>query len=139
VSRICERRGEVKRARKLYEQSIGSTLPTETDRAARTALARLAKRDGDLGRAHELWESALGNSREGYEAYEQLAIYYEHQACEPQRALAIVREALAQLRRANQVGTIAGATYRRTKARFERRFARLERRTGRTLLDALDA
>jgi tetratricopeptide (TPR) repeat protein len=139
VSRICERRGEVKRARKLYEQSIGSVLPMETDRAARTALARLAKRDGDLGRAHELWESALGDSREGYEAYEQLAIYYEHQAREPQRALAVVREALAQLRRANQAGTIAGATYRRTKARFEHRLARLERRTGRTLLDAPDA
>src|SRR5271167_3508807 len=139
VSRICERRGEVKRARKLYEQSIGSALPTETDRAARTALARLAKRDGDLGRAHELWESALGNSREGYEAYEQLAIYYEHQAREPQRALAVVREALAQLRRANQVGTIAGTTHRRTKARFDHRLARLERRTGRTLLDVLDA
>ena len=75
VSRICERRGEVKRARKLYEQSIGSALPMETDRAARVALARLAKRDGDLARARELWESALGNSREGYQAYEQLAIY----------------------------------------------------------------
>ena len=49
VSRICERRGEAKRARKLYEQSIASVLPEETNRAARAALARLAKRDGDLG------------------------------------------------------------------------------------------
>jgi tetratricopeptide (TPR) repeat protein len=135
VSRICERRGEVKRARKLYEQSIASVLPTETDRAARAALARLAKCDGDLARARELWESALGNSREGYEAYEQLAIYYEHEAREPRRALAIAREALAQLRRANQVGTIAAATLRRTKARFEHRLVRLERKAGRTLLD----
>src|SRR5208283_6155241 len=102
VSRICERRGEVKRARKLYEQSIGSVLPTETDRAARLALARLAKRQGDLARASELWESALGNSREGYEAYEQLAIYYEHEAREPRQALAIARDAIAQLRRGNQ-------------------------------------
>jgi len=139
VSRICERRGEVKRARKLYEQSIGSVLPMETDRAARTALARLAKRDGDLARARELWENTLGNSREGYEAYEQLAIYYEHQASEQRRALAITREALAQLRRANQVGTIASTAYRRTKARFEHRLVRLERKTGRTLLDTLDA
>ncbi len=83
VSRICERRGEVKRARKLYEQSIASALPVETDRAARTALARLAKRDGDTDLARELWGSMLGNSREGYEAYEQLAIYFEHQAREP--------------------------------------------------------
>ena len=139
VSRICERRGEVKRARKLYEQSIASVLPTETDRAARTALARLAKRDGDLALACELWESTLGNSREGYEAYEQLTIYYEHEAREPRQALAIAREAVAQLRRANQAGTIAAVEYRRIKARFEHRLLRLERKTGRTLLDAFDA
>ena len=93
----------------------------ETDRAARTALARLVKRDGDFVRARELWEGTLGDSREGYEAYEQLAIYFEHEAREPRQALAIAREALAQLRRANQVGTIAAATYRKTKARFEHR------------------
>jgi len=139
VSRICERSGEMKRARKLYEQSIASVLPTETDRAARTALARLVKRDGDFVRACELWEDTLGNSREGYEAYEQLAIYYEHEAREPRQALAIVREALAQLRRANQVGTIAAAAYRRTKSRFEHRLVRLERKAGRTLLDTFDA
>jgi hypothetical protein len=138
VSRICERSGEVKRARKLYEQSIGSVLPMETDRAARVALARLAKRDGDLARARELWESALGNSREGYQAYEQLAIYYEHEAREPRQALTISRQALAQLHRANQVGTIAAAAYRRTKARFEHRLVRLERKAG-PLLDPFDA
>jgi len=138
VSRICERRGELKRARKLYEQSIASVLPMETDHAARAALARLARRDGDLARARELWESTLGNSREGYEAYEQLAIYYEHEAREPRRALTIVREALAHLRRANQVGTITATTYRRAKARFELRLVRLERKAGRTLLDAFD-
>ena len=137
VSRICERRGEAKRARKLYERSIASVLPAETARAARTALARLAKRDGDLALARELWESTRGNSREGYEAYEQLAIYYEHAAGEPRQALAIAREALAQLRRANQV-TIAAAAYRRFTARFEHRLVRLERKAGRTLLDALD-
>ena len=89
VSRICERRGEVKRARRLYEQSIVSVLPEETNRAACAALARLAKRDGDISRARELWESALGNSREGYEAYEQLAIYYEHEVRDPRRALTL--------------------------------------------------
>ena len=138
VSRICERRGELKRARKLYEESIASVLPMETDRAARAALARLARRDGDLARSRELWESTLGNSREGYEAYEQLAIYFEHEAREPRRALTIVREALAHLRRANQAGTITAAAYRRAKARFELRLARLERKAGRTLLDTFD-
>jgi hypothetical protein len=139
VSRICERRGEVKRARKLYEQSIASALPTEADRAARTALARLAKRDGDLALARKLWKGTLGNSREGYEAYEQLAIYFEHKAREPRQALVIAREALAELRRANQADRIASVAYRRTKARFEHRLTRLERKAAQTLLDALDA
>ena len=139
VSRICERRGEVKRARKLYEQSIVSVLPEETNRAACAALARLAKRDGDISRARELWENALGNSREGYEAYEQLAIYYEHEVRDPRRALTLAREALNQLCRAKAVGTLAGATYGRTKARFEHRMLRLERKASRTLLDPLDA
>ncbi len=85
VSRICERRGEQGRARTLYQKSIGCELPPETDRAARSSLARLAKRDGDLSLARELWESTLGLSKEGLEAYEQLAIYYEHHAREPQR------------------------------------------------------
>jgi len=139
VSRICERRGEAKRARRLYEQSIASVLPEETNRTARAALARLSRREGDLRRAHELWESMLGNSREGYEAYEQLAIYYEHEAREPGRALALAREALAQLRRANQTGTIPASEFRRIKARFEHRLLRLDRKASRTLLDACDA
>jgi hypothetical protein len=50
-----------------------------------------------------------------------------------------VTKALAQLRRAHQLGTITAAKYRRTKARFEHRLARLDRRTGRILLDAIDA
>ena len=58
VSRICEKRGEHTRARKLYEKSIASVLPTETDRAARRSLARLAKREGDFDLACELWKDA---------------------------------------------------------------------------------
>jgi len=135
ISRICERCGEHKRARKLYEQSISSRLPLEANRAAHLALARLAKRDGDLARSRQLWESMLGHSREGYEAYEQLAIYYEHRAREPRRALAVAREALAQLGCANLTGTIAPAVCRRIQARFEHRLARLERKAGGTLLE----
>jgi len=139
VSRICERRGEAKRARKLYAQSLASELPPEAERTARKSLARLAKREGDYSLARELWESMLGNSREGLEAYEQLAIYYEHEAREPHRAAAMARKALGELRRANRLGTIAAVAYRQARARFEHRLARLERKAGRTLLDALEA
>jgi hypothetical protein len=63
------------RARPQASQSIASFLPTETDREARRSLARLAKREGDFELACQFWKDALGNSRYGYEAYEQLAIY----------------------------------------------------------------
>jgi cytochrome c-type biogenesis protein CcmH/NrfG len=107
----------------------------ETDRAARAALARLAKRDGDLERACELWQGMLGNSREGYEAYEQLAIYYEHDAGDTKQALTTTREALAQLRRAQQAGMIAAGKYRKAKLQFEHRRSRLERKTGNAHMD----
>ena len=137
VSRICEKRGEHTRARKLYEKSIASLLPTETDRVARHSVARLAKREGDFELACELWENALGNSRHGYEAYEQLAIYYEHKARNPERAQDVVRQALNELRRAFQVGDITAGAYREFKAKFDRRMERLERKNRRPLLDVL--
>jgi uncharacterized protein len=137
VSRICDKRGERTRARKLYEKSIAAFLPTETDRAARWSLARLAKRDGDFELACELWNGALGNSRQGYEAYEQLAIYYEHKARDPERALQVVRQAVNELRRAIQSGEIAPGPYREIKARFDHRMVRLERKNHRPLLAAL--
>jgi uncharacterized protein len=137
VSRICEKRGEHTRARSLYEKSIASILPSETDRVARRSLARLAKREGDFELACELWKDAIGNSRHGYEAYEQLAIYYEHKVRNPDQARQIVQQALNELRRAIQVGDIAPGPYREIKRRFDYRMERLERKSKRPLWDAL--
>src|SRR5271163_4504668 len=145
VSRICERRGETARARKHYAASIEAELPPETDRAARKSLARLAKRERDYPLALKLWNSILGNSREGLEAYEQLAIYYEHESGETARAAVLVRAALGELRKSGRTGLISSAQHRQYQARFERRLIRLEHtekagRSGRarTLLDAID-
>jgi tetratricopeptide (TPR) repeat protein len=138
LSRMCERRGQVTRARRMYEQSISSNLPGEKERVACAALARLAKRDGDLARACELWETMTGNSREGYEAYEQLAIYYEHEARNLSRALEVTRKALAQLHRARQLRLIADALYHSSRSRFEHRAARLERKSRRNALSLLE-
>jgi uncharacterized protein len=135
VSRICEKRGEHTRARTLYEKAIASVLPTETDRAARRSLARLAKRQGDFDLACELWKDAVGNSRHGYEAYEQLAIYYEHKARDSEQALGVVRQAINELRRAVHVGNIAPGPYREIKVKFDHRLERLERKSQKPLLD----
>src|SRR5581483_2098382 len=137
VSRICEKQGEDIRARTLYEKSIASFLPTETDRVARRSLARLAKRQGDFELACQLWKGAVGNSRHGYEAYEQLAIYYERTARDPEQAREIVQQALNELRRALQMGDIAPGPYREINTRFERRMQRLERKSKRPLWDCL--
>jgi uncharacterized protein len=129
LSRICERRGETKRARKHYEQSIAlSELPLESDRAAKKSLARIAKREGDLSLARDLWEGILGSSREGIEAYEQLAIYYERHSGETHRAATVSRDALAALQQARRLGSIGNGTYQKLWERFERRLARVERK-----------
>jgi uncharacterized protein YprB with RNaseH-like and TPR domain len=145
VSRICERRGETARARKHYAESIAAELPPDADRLARRSLARLAKREGDYPLALELWESIRGNSREGFEAYEQLAMHYERQMGDAERATLLVREALAELRQTTRVGLLSAAVHRRYRERFEKRLARLGRvgrpaeAAGQRLLDTLEA
>ena len=139
VSRIFERRGERTRARTLYQQSIEWELPPETERAGQRSLARLAKREGDFTVACGLWEKMLGNSPEGLEAYEQLAIYYERRAGEPDRAVSVVRDALSELRRAKRIGVISDTMHRKHVDRFEQRLVRLNRKPRRTLLEAADA
>ncbi len=59
LSRLLDRRGEAKLARKTCQVALAAGLPGEHDRAARRDLARLAKRAGDLGGAVEMWESLL--------------------------------------------------------------------------------
>jgi uncharacterized protein YprB with RNaseH-like and TPR domain len=136
ASRICEHRGHADRARTLYQRSIDGDLPPATDRAARHSLARLAKRAGDHSRAREIWEGMLGNSPEGFEAYEQLAIYYERRAQDPEQALRLARQAIAELLNANLLGLISAAKYRSRRLRFEGRIQRLESRIGKLPLAA---
>ena len=56
------------------------------------------------------WQTEL-YSREDYEAYEQLAIYYEHEVPDQRQALMLAREALDQLCRAKAAGKLAIATH----------------------------
>jgi uncharacterized protein YprB with RNaseH-like and TPR domain len=137
VSRICEKRREHIRARYLYEKSIASILPAATDQVARRSLAKLAKRQGDFDLACQLWRDALGNSRHGYEAYEQLAIYYEGKGRDFEKARQIVDQALDQLRCAMQSGDIALSAYHEIHTKFDRRLERLIRKSKQPILAAL--
>jgi uncharacterized protein YprB with RNaseH-like and TPR domain len=134
LSRLEQRRGAAEDARRLYERALHAGLPEEADRAARRELARLAKREQDFDRATELWEDILGETRDGLDAYEQLAIYYEHRAGAPERALELTSKALTALRTAWQRGSIPPAACRRYRERLNRRLERLE---GRRTLPAL--
>ncbi len=128
ASRMLERRGERTRARGLCARALETGLPATVDRAARRGLAQLAKRERDYPAASALWESLCGDSLEGLDAYEQLAIYYEHRAREPERAVTLAREALAALRRALSAGQTDSTRYRKLQSRLEHRLARLERK-----------
>jgi uncharacterized protein YprB with RNaseH-like and TPR domain len=151
LSQLLRRRGELTRSRHLYELALAAGLPGELDRAARRELARLAKHERDFGRATELWgelagvvagfssapdarlkAASTGNGDAGtaLEAYEQLAMYYEHQAREPERAAALTRQALTAVGKALQTGNITTAAHRKLRARLEHRLERLARRAG---------
>jgi tetratricopeptide (TPR) repeat protein len=147
ASRICERRGHTARARNLYQRSIDGDLPPAADRAARRSLAKLAKRDGDHARACEIWEEILENLSEGLdahfdarlEAYQQLAIHYERRAGDPERALALARRAMSELRGASRLGTISAIACRVQRERFEARASRLEEKVQKTRKRLLNA
>jgi hypothetical protein len=151
LSRLLRRRGEVKRSRQIYERALAAGLPQELDRAARRELARLAKRDRDFGRATELWNELVGadlrvrppsgqtrrsapaendSADSALEAYEQLAMYYEHQARQPERAASLTREALGALGEALRAGNLTAAAHRKLRARLQHRLERLARRAG---------
>ena len=147
LSRLMHRRGESIRARELYETALRSGLPQHVERLARRELAQLAKREQDYKRATSLWEdlrqaSSLGKRKNSaisqedaqkafesaIEAAEQLAIYYEHRAKEPQRAAELTSLALAELRNAQRESTIAAARATKLEARLAHRLLRLEKR-----------
>ena len=120
--------GTPKMARTLYERALtpssGSHRP---DRSRRTcgscqAAARLRTRDGTI------WRDLLKEDVDGLEAYEQLAIYYEHRAREPNRAAEVTREALEVLQKALRQGRLGAEQHVKWQVRLTHRLARLSRK-----------
>jgi uncharacterized protein len=126
VSRMLQRRGDEVLAREGYQRALVFGLPAQADRIARRELALMAKRQGDYARANELWESLLDDSLDGIQAYEQLAIYYEHQAHNRERASSLTREALGRLLEGHRAGRLNPNQVHRWHDAFRRRLARLD-------------
>jgi uncharacterized protein YprB with RNaseH-like and TPR domain len=148
LSRIMRKRGHSTRARELYETALRFGLPRTVERHAQRELAQLAKRELDYTRAISLWgalrqthnrsrrneapvfvEDAQCALESAIEAAEQLAIYYEHRAKQPRRALDLIRAAIAELQEALRAGSFTKENAGRLEARLILRLTRLERRS----------
>jgi len=101
LSRFLERRGERERAHSVCAKALDAGLPAEFRRRAKRGLALLARRDGDWKKATELWQELAADPRDGVEACEQLAVYYERHAKDFDRAMEFAQLALMKLERQN--------------------------------------
>ena len=128
VSRLLQKHGETVLAQRTFELALEAGLPADAERSAQRELALIAKRQRDFSRSNDRWEKLLGASADGLEAYEQLAIFYEHNEREFQHALSLTREALAKLMEARHSGRISGVKYQQWYARLHHRMDRLSKK-----------
>jgi hypothetical protein len=125
ISRLLQRRGEERLAGLIYQRALQGGLPKAAEQVAQRELALLAKRGRNFELSNALWEKLLEDPAEGWRAYEQLAIYYEHCASLPERAGLLSREALVRLQESVRAGRIPPHKYRHWHASFQHRLARL--------------
>jgi uncharacterized protein YprB with RNaseH-like and TPR domain len=130
LSRFLQRRGDRQRAHSACSQAIDLGLPKEYDGQARRDLALLAKRRGEHDKAAALWHQLVKDERNGANACEQLAVYYERRRKDFQRALDFAQLGLAKVRRARELfldrhGAQGGG---RAEQRLADRIARLQLR-----------
>jgi len=127
ISRLLQNRGERHLAGRIYSKALEGELPSGARRAAQKELAFLAKRELNFDLSNALWENLLDDTAEGLQAYEQLAIYYEHRAGLPQKAAMISRQAIARLQEAFHSGHLPSNRYQQWHAKFQHRLSRLEK------------
>jgi hypothetical protein len=132
LSRFLQRRGDSRRAHSACTQALELGLPYEFDREARRDLALLAKRRGDHDDAAALWHELAGDARDGIQACEQLAIYYERRRRDLERALEFAQLGLAKIQRLRgaSLERLEGARYARVEEKFLNRVNRLRHRMG---------
>lgn len=130
ISRLLQRRGENRLAGRIYRKALKGGLPKDAELVAHRELALLAKRENDFELSNALWAKLLDDTTEGFRAYEQLAVYYEHRALLPQTAESLSRKALIKLQEAFHKGQLSAHKYQQWYARFHHRLARLAVKTG---------
>ncbi len=128
ISRMFRKRGEARIAAQICREALAGGLPKEAERAAQRELAILAARERDFELSNRLWEKLLDGSVAGLQAYERLAVHYEHRASLPHKAARLSREALVRLQESFRSGSLASKSYLQWHRSFSRRLARLERK-----------
>jgi uncharacterized protein YprB with RNaseH-like and TPR domain len=126
LSKFLERRGERGRAHSACAKALDTGLPAEFRLRAKRNLALLAKRDGLWEKAAALWQELAGDPRDGVEACERLAVYYERQAKDLDRALEFAQLAVMKLERQNWSSRDPIALVRRAR-RQEKLMCRISR------------
>ncbi|MBC7363878.1 MAG: ribonuclease H-like domain-containing protein [Candidatus Aminicenantes bacterium] len=117
VGKILEKAGELEKSVTFYEKALNSHLPSELSVKLKKNLASHFKRCGDFSRAVELWLDLVEHS-EDLECFRELAVYYEHQAKNPEEALKYALDGLA----------LARGYHRAYEQDFQRRVERLSRK-----------
>ena len=100
LGKIWEKAGEMKKSAELYEKALSQKLPVELSVRVKKNLALYFKRCGEWEKSLKLWEDLTQNS-EDLEAWRELAMYYEHQARQPETALKLALDGLALSRLMN--------------------------------------
>jgi uncharacterized protein YprB with RNaseH-like and TPR domain len=132
ISRLLQNRGEANLAGRIYRKALAGGLPPSAKQIAQRELAALAKRASDYELSNALLEQLLGDTVVGLRAYEQLAIYYEHQGGQLLKAAELSREALIKLHGGFHSGLISSSKYRQWHDRFHHRLKRLSAKTAKT-------
>jgi uncharacterized protein YprB with RNaseH-like and TPR domain len=134
LSRFFGRRGDSARAHTACAQALAIGLPGAVRARAQKELALMAKRRGEHERAAAIWEEMVRESQDELHACEQLAIYYERRANDPERAREYAKLGLGKLRR-RRTGSFSDARdpclasrLARQEKHFIERIARLERK-----------
>jgi uncharacterized protein YprB with RNaseH-like and TPR domain len=127
LARLAKRERDFDRATELWNEIVGADLRVRPETGQTNWSAPTT---GAVGARHVVPLPNDDGIDGALEAYEQLAIYYEHQAKEPERAASLTREALAALDQASRNGTLPPPVCRKLRGRLEHRLERLVRRAG---------
>jgi uncharacterized protein YprB with RNaseH-like and TPR domain len=143
LSKFLHRKGDKGRAEIACAQAVDFGLPQEFHGRAQCDLARMAKRKGEHSVAAELWHEIAVNSQDGLHACEQLAIYYERQVRDYEKAMEYARLVRTLLRKqAASAGLFAQSGFARREDACVKRINRLELRIAKstaTLLKSVAA